>query len=149
MSKGTKIAGITGGTTTALGGVAAAAGVILCPLTLGASLALTVVGVGMAAAGGVTATEPGANYSVMIAPAMMGLPGHRIHNLVIPPTSSAGSVLSLSRLFFCVLVNQCSSFSFSFFKSDPLVPRGLTPVSFKDCFYSERGAGRKCCVFMR
>ncbi|XP_056227244.1 apolipoprotein L3-like [Seriola aureovittata] len=53
-SKGTKIAAITGGTTTVLGGVAAAAGVILSPVTLGASLALTVVGVGVAAAGGVT-----------------------------------------------------------------------------------------------
>ncbi|XP_041789943.1 apolipoprotein L3-like isoform X2 [Chelmon rostratus] len=54
VSKGTKIAGITGGATTIAGGVAAAAGVILSPLTLGASLALTAVGVGMAAAGGVT-----------------------------------------------------------------------------------------------
>ncbi|XP_028421057.1 apolipoprotein L3-like [Perca flavescens] len=54
VSKGTKIAGITGGATTAAGGVAAAAGVILAPVTLGLSLALTVVGVGMAAAGGVT-----------------------------------------------------------------------------------------------
>nr|XP_046166370.1 uncharacterized protein LOC124002716 isoform X3 [Oncorhynchus gorbuscha] len=54
VSKGTKIAGITGGATGAVGGVAAAAGVILAPFTLGASLALTVVGVGVAAAGGVT-----------------------------------------------------------------------------------------------
>ncbi|XP_050926363.1 uncharacterized protein LOC108889057 isoform X3 [Lates calcarifer] len=54
VSKGTKIAGITGGATTVAGGVAAAAGVILSPFTLGASLALTVVGVGVAAAGGVT-----------------------------------------------------------------------------------------------
>ncbi|XP_022593972.1 apolipoprotein L3-like [Seriola dumerili] len=53
-SKGTKIAAITGGTTTVLGGVAAAAGVILSPVTLGASLALTAVGVGVAAVGGVT-----------------------------------------------------------------------------------------------
>ncbi|KAG7239553.1 hypothetical protein INR49_028791 [Caranx melampygus] len=53
-SKGTKIAGITGGATTVAGGVAAAAGVILSPVTLGASLALTAVGVGVAAAGGVT-----------------------------------------------------------------------------------------------
>ncbi|XP_071245738.1 uncharacterized protein [Salvelinus alpinus] len=54
VSKGTKIAGITGGATGAVGGVAAAAGVILAPFTLGASLALTVIGVGVAAAGGVT-----------------------------------------------------------------------------------------------
>ncbi|XP_040892919.1 apolipoprotein L3-like [Toxotes jaculatrix] len=54
FSKGTKIAGITGGASTVAGGVAAAAGVILSPFTLGASLALTAVGVGVAAAGGVT-----------------------------------------------------------------------------------------------
>ncbi|XP_023190196.1 apolipoprotein L6-like isoform X1 [Xiphophorus maculatus] len=54
VSKGTKIAGITGGASTAAGGVAAAAGVILAPFTAGASLALTVVGAGVAAAGGVT-----------------------------------------------------------------------------------------------
>ncbi|XP_070831575.1 apolipoprotein L domain-containing protein 1-like isoform X1 [Chaetodon trifascialis] len=54
VSKGTTIAGITGGATTVAGGVAAAAGVILSPLTMGASLALTVVGVGVATAGGVT-----------------------------------------------------------------------------------------------
>eukprot|EP00063_Salmo_salar_P011110 XP_013985945.1 PREDICTED: uncharacterized protein LOC106564393 isoform X3 [Salmo salar] len=54
VSKGTKIAGITGGATGAVGGVAAVAGVIFAPVTLGASLALTVLGVGVAAAGGVT-----------------------------------------------------------------------------------------------
>eukprot|EP00064_Thunnus_orientalis_P014206 superscaffoldBa00002440_g14247 len=54
FSKGTKIAGITGGATSVAGGVAAAAGVILSPFTLGASLALTAVGVGVVAAGGVT-----------------------------------------------------------------------------------------------
>ncbi|XP_031145262.2 uncharacterized protein LOC116042923 isoform X2 [Sander lucioperca] len=54
VSKGTKIAGITGGATTAAGGVAAAAGVILAPVTMGLSLALTAVGVGVAAAGGIT-----------------------------------------------------------------------------------------------
>ncbi|KAL1005639.1 hypothetical protein UPYG_G00061690 [Umbra pygmaea] len=54
VSKGTKIAGITGGATGAVGGVAAVAGVVLAPLTFGASLALTAVGVGVAAAGGVT-----------------------------------------------------------------------------------------------
>ncbi|XP_035992536.1 apolipoprotein L6 [Fundulus heteroclitus] len=54
FSKNTKIAGITGGASSAAGGVAAAAGVILAPFTGGASLALTVVGAGVAAAGGVT-----------------------------------------------------------------------------------------------
>ncbi|KAL1005641.1 hypothetical protein UPYG_G00061710 [Umbra pygmaea] len=54
VSKGTKIAGITGGATGAVGGVAAVAGVVLAPLTFGASLALTALGVGVAAAGGVT-----------------------------------------------------------------------------------------------
>ncbi|XP_070684175.1 apolipoprotein L6-like [Pempheris klunzingeri] len=54
VSKGTMIAGITGGATTVVGGIAAAAGVILSPLTLGASLALTVVGAGVATAGGLT-----------------------------------------------------------------------------------------------
>ncbi|XP_014873181.1 uncharacterized protein LOC106936592 [Poecilia latipinna] len=50
FAKTTKIAGITGGASTAAGGVAAAAGVILAPFTAGASLALTVVGAGVAAA---------------------------------------------------------------------------------------------------
>ncbi|KAJ8001650.1 hypothetical protein DPEC_G00171670 [Dallia pectoralis] len=54
VGKGTKIAGITGGATGALGGAAAVAGVLFAPITMGASLALTVVGVGVAAAGGVT-----------------------------------------------------------------------------------------------
>ncbi|MED6276771.1 hypothetical protein CHARACLAT_006375 [Characodon lateralis] len=57
VSKKTKIAGITGGASTAAGGVAAAAGVILAPFTGGTSLALTVVGAGVAAAGGVTSAS--------------------------------------------------------------------------------------------
>lgn len=36
------------------GGMAVAAGMILCPITAGASLALTFVGVGVVAAGSVT-----------------------------------------------------------------------------------------------
>ncbi|XP_067442074.1 apolipoprotein L3-like [Thunnus thynnus] len=64
FSKGTKIAGITGGATSVAGGVAAAAGVILSPLTLGASLALTVVGVGVAAAGGVTGASAAIAHKV-------------------------------------------------------------------------------------
>ncbi|KAL1005637.1 hypothetical protein UPYG_G00061670 [Umbra pygmaea] len=54
VSKGTKTVGLTGGATGAVGGVAAVAGVVLAPLTCGISLALTAVGVGVAAAGGVT-----------------------------------------------------------------------------------------------
>lgn len=54
LHKKTRIAGIAGGTTGAVGGVAAVAGVVLAPLTFGASLAVTAIGVGVAAAGGVT-----------------------------------------------------------------------------------------------
>ncbi|XP_026214582.1 apolipoprotein L3 [Anabas testudineus] len=64
VSKGTKIAGITGGATGVAGGVAAAAGVILSPFTMGASLALTVVGVGVAAAGGVTGASAAIAHKV-------------------------------------------------------------------------------------
>ncbi|XP_029366018.1 apolipoprotein L3 isoform X2 [Echeneis naucrates] len=64
VSKRTKIAGITGGATTAAGGVAAAAGVILSPVTAGASLALTAVGVGVAAAGGVTGASAAIAHGV-------------------------------------------------------------------------------------
>ncbi|KAM7394637.1 hypothetical protein PAMP_021425 [Pampus punctatissimus] len=46
VSKGTKAAGNTGGASSGVGVKAAAAGVILSPFTLGASLALTAVGVG-------------------------------------------------------------------------------------------------------
>lgn len=49
-----KIAGITGGTTTALGSVTAIAGLALIPLTFGASVIITAVGVGVATAGGLT-----------------------------------------------------------------------------------------------
>ncbi|XP_028269770.1 apolipoprotein L3-like [Parambassis ranga] len=66
VSKGTKIAGITGGATTVAGGVAAAAGVILSPFTLGASLALTAVGVGVAAAGGVTGASAAIAHKVSV-----------------------------------------------------------------------------------
>ncbi|KAF4080145.1 hypothetical protein AMELA_G00167050 [Ameiurus melas] len=54
VHKGVKIAGITGGAAGALGVAAAVGGVILAPITMGASLAVTAVGVGVAAAGGVT-----------------------------------------------------------------------------------------------
>ncbi|XP_029931907.1 uncharacterized protein LOC115376466 isoform X3 [Myripristis murdjan] len=49
-----KIANITGSTTTAVGGVTAIAGLALAPITFGASLIVTAVGVGVAAAGGIT-----------------------------------------------------------------------------------------------
>lgn len=52
-----KIAGITGGTTTAVGGVTAIAGLALAPFTLGASLVITAVGVGVATAGGLTSAS--------------------------------------------------------------------------------------------
>ncbi|KAL2086976.1 hypothetical protein ACEWY4_018035 [Coilia grayii] len=50
--KKTKRAGIAGGAAGAVGVAAAVAGAILAPCTMGASLALTAAGVGMAAAGG-------------------------------------------------------------------------------------------------
>ncbi|XP_029942390.1 protein piccolo-like isoform X2 [Salarias fasciatus] len=52
-----KIAGITGGTTTAVGGVTAIAGLALAPFTLGISLVITAVGVGVATAGGITSAS--------------------------------------------------------------------------------------------
>ena len=52
-----KIAGITGGTTTAVGGVTAIAGLALAPFTFGASLVVTAVGVGVATAGGITSAS--------------------------------------------------------------------------------------------
>ncbi|KAJ4949089.1 hypothetical protein JOQ06_020607 [Pogonophryne albipinna] len=52
-----KIAGITGGTTSAVGGVAAIAGLALAPFTLGASLVITAVGVGVATAGGIASAS--------------------------------------------------------------------------------------------
>ncbi|KAM3591031.1 uncharacterized protein V6R79_020876 [Siganus canaliculatus] len=52
-----KIAGITGGTTTAVGGVTAIAGLALAPITLGASLVITAVGVGVATAGGIASAS--------------------------------------------------------------------------------------------
>lgn len=52
-----KIAGITGGTTTAVGGVAAIAGLVMAPFTMGVSLVITAVGVGVATAGGITSAS--------------------------------------------------------------------------------------------
>ncbi|XP_077445651.1 uncharacterized protein LOC144066181 isoform X2 [Stigmatopora argus] len=52
-----KVAGITGGTTAAVGGVTAIAGLALAPFTFGASLIVTAVGVGVATAGGITSAS--------------------------------------------------------------------------------------------
>ncbi|XP_038156216.1 uncharacterized protein LOC119793225 [Cyprinodon tularosa] len=52
-----KIAGISGGTTTAVGTVTAITGLALAPLTFGASLLITAVGVGVATAGGITSAS--------------------------------------------------------------------------------------------
>ncbi|XP_067087937.1 uncharacterized protein [Osmerus mordax] len=49
-----KIGNITGGTTVAVGGAAAIAGIALAPITFGVSLIATAVGIGVAAAGGIT-----------------------------------------------------------------------------------------------
>ncbi|XP_062864626.1 uncharacterized protein si:cabz01007807.1 isoform X2 [Trichomycterus rosablanca] len=53
----TKIANITGGTTTAVGGVATIAGLALAPFTLGTSLIVSAVGLGVATAGGIAAAS--------------------------------------------------------------------------------------------
>lgn len=59
-----KIAGITGGTTTAVGGATAIAGLALAPFTFGFSLVLTAVGVGVATAGGITSASAAISDSV-------------------------------------------------------------------------------------
>ncbi|CAM4510358.1 unnamed protein product [Leuciscus chuanchicus] len=53
----TKIASITGGTTTAVGGAAAIAGLALVPVTLGVSIIISAIGLGVATAGGITAAS--------------------------------------------------------------------------------------------
>ncbi|XP_050971549.1 uncharacterized protein si:cabz01007807.1 isoform X2 [Labeo rohita] len=53
----TKIANITGGTTTAVGGAAAIAGLALVPVTFGASIIISAIGLGVATAGGITAAS--------------------------------------------------------------------------------------------
>ncbi|XP_068612206.1 apolipoprotein L6-like [Brachionichthys hirsutus] len=58
------VAGITGGTTTAVGGATAIAGLALAPFTLGFSLILTAVGVGVATAGGITSASAAISDSV-------------------------------------------------------------------------------------
>ncbi len=51
FNKKTKIAQITGGSTSAVGGVATITGLILAPFTMGTSLIVTAVGLGVAMAG--------------------------------------------------------------------------------------------------
>ncbi|XP_053717073.1 uncharacterized protein LOC128756510 isoform X3 [Synchiropus splendidus] len=55
--KKAKIANITGGTTTAVGGVTAIAGLALAPVTMGVSLVVTAVGLGVATAGGIASAS--------------------------------------------------------------------------------------------
>ncbi|XP_051958623.1 uncharacterized protein LOC127626655 [Xyrauchen texanus] len=52
-----KIANITGGTTTAVGGAAAIVGLILAPVTFGVSIVISAIGLGVATVGGITAAS--------------------------------------------------------------------------------------------
>uniref|UniRef100_UPI0037E93296 nucleolar protein dao-5-like isoform X1 n=1 Tax=Semicossyphus pulcher TaxID=241346 RepID=UPI0037E93296 len=64
FSKNTKIAQITGGSTSAIGGVATIAGLALAPITMGTSLIVTAVGLGVATAGGLTSAGAGISNQV-------------------------------------------------------------------------------------
>ncbi|XP_041659884.1 apolipoprotein L1 isoform X2 [Cheilinus undulatus] len=64
FSKNTKIAQITGGSTSAIGGVATIAGLALAPVTMGTSLIVTAVGLGVATAGGLTSAGAGITNQV-------------------------------------------------------------------------------------
>ncbi|XP_019739246.1 apolipoprotein L1 isoform X2 [Hippocampus comes] len=64
FNKNTKIAQITGGSTSAIGGVATIAGLALAPVTLGTSLIVTAVGLGVATAGGLTSAGAGISNQV-------------------------------------------------------------------------------------
>lgn len=55
MHKGTTIGSLTGGVIGAAGGITSIVSLILAPFTLGASLIVTGVGIGVAVAGGATA----------------------------------------------------------------------------------------------
>ncbi len=52
-----KIANITGGTTTAVGGAAVITGLALIPVTFGVSIIISAIGLGIATAGGITAAS--------------------------------------------------------------------------------------------
>lgn len=64
FNKNTKIAQITGGSTSAVGGVATIAGLALAPFTMGTSLIVTAVGLGVATAGGLTSAGAGISNQV-------------------------------------------------------------------------------------
>ncbi|XP_065809783.1 apolipoprotein L1 isoform X1 [Labrus bergylta] len=64
FSKNTKIAQITGGSTSAIGGVATITGLALAPVTMGVSLIVTAVGLGVATAGGLTSAGAGISNQV-------------------------------------------------------------------------------------
>ncbi|XP_062285369.1 apolipoprotein L1 [Scomber scombrus] len=64
FNKNTKIAQITGGSTSAIGGVATIAGLALAPITFGTSLIVTAVGLGVATAGGLTSAGAGISNQV-------------------------------------------------------------------------------------
>ncbi|XP_030607023.1 apolipoprotein L1 [Archocentrus centrarchus] len=64
FNKNTKIAQITGGSTSAIGGIATVAGLALAPFTMGTSLIVTAVGLGIATAGGLTSAGAGISNQV-------------------------------------------------------------------------------------
>ncbi|XP_028974238.2 apolipoprotein L1 isoform X2 [Esox lucius] len=64
FSKKTKIVQITGGSTSALGGVCTIVGLALAPVTLGTSLIVTAVGLGVATAGGLASAGAGISNTV-------------------------------------------------------------------------------------
>ncbi|KTF78869.1 hypothetical protein cypCar_00020450, partial [Cyprinus carpio] len=64
FNKKTKIAQITGSSTSAVGGVATITGLILAPFTMGTSLIVTAVGLGVAMAGGLTSASAGISSTV-------------------------------------------------------------------------------------
>ncbi|XP_028988911.1 apolipoprotein L1 isoform X2 [Betta splendens] len=64
FNKNTKIAQITGGSTSAIGGIATIAGLALAPFTMGTSLIVTAVGLGVATAGGLTSAGAGISNQV-------------------------------------------------------------------------------------
>ncbi|XP_041752984.1 uncharacterized protein LOC121581553 isoform X1 [Coregonus clupeaformis] len=64
FNKKTKIAQITGGSTSAVGGVCTIVGLALAPVTMGASLIVTAVGLSVATAGGLTSAGAGLSNTV-------------------------------------------------------------------------------------
>ncbi|XP_017327550.1 apolipoprotein L1 isoform X1 [Ictalurus punctatus] len=64
FNKRAKVAQITGGSTSAIGGVATITGLALAPVTMGTSLIVTAVGLGVAAAGGLTSASASISNTV-------------------------------------------------------------------------------------